>query len=45
MRFTTKSIAPLNLKKLALLNPKIILGKYEHPYQVEDLDPDGQVPL
>jgi hypothetical protein len=33
---TTKSIPPLN--------PGINPGKYEHPYQVEDLNPGGQVP-
>jgi hypothetical protein len=33
---TTESIAPLN--------PKINPEKYEHPCQVEDLNPDGQVP-
>ena len=32
---TTKSIAPLN--------PEINPGKYEHPCQVEDLNPGGQV--
>ena len=33
---TTESIAPLNLG----INP----GKYEHPYQVEDLNLGGGVP-
>jgi hypothetical protein len=33
---TTESIAPLN--------PGINPGKYEHPCQVEDLNPGGQVP-
>jgi hypothetical protein len=33
---TTESIAPLN--------PRINLEKYEHPCQVEDLNPGGQVP-
>jgi hypothetical protein len=34
MSSTTKSVTPLNLR----INP----GKYEHQYQVEDLNPDGQ---
>jgi hypothetical protein len=33
---TTESITPLNLE----INPE----KYEHPCQVEDLNPHGQVP-
>jgi hypothetical protein len=33
---TTESVAPLN--------PEISSEKYEHPCQVEDLNPDRQVP-
>jgi hypothetical protein len=33
---TTECIAPLN--------PRINLGKYEHPCQIEDLNPGEQVP-
>jgi hypothetical protein len=31
-------------KRMASLNPKINSDKCEHPYQVEDLNPGGQVP-
>jgi hypothetical protein len=51
-RFTKSSLAPrcrqgrrLPLKAyIAPLNPRINPEKYEHPCQVEDLNPGGQVP-
>jgi hypothetical protein len=32
------------IESIAPLNPRINLGKYEHTYQVKDLNPGGQVP-
>jgi hypothetical protein len=32
------------IESIAPLNPEINPGKYEHPCQVKDLNPDEQVP-
>ena len=34
----------LTTERITPLNPRINPGKYEHPCQVEDLNPGGQVP-